>query len=309
MYERLRRHPAVDFDPYLAHATLIYEERAASLLEQLHREYLDVGQRYGLTMFALTDTWRANHERIRQSKFRDRTVNQDNARFLDALRRQHSSGASTIFLGGQIGPRGDAYTPEEAPTAGVAEQFHAFQVAALAGAPVDFLYASTLPAFSEAQGIASVMAKTGVPYVLSFVIRRDGTLLDGTPLAQAIEVIDDAMPRPPTGYAVNCVHPANFSDGLGALERQRPGMSRRILSFQANTSARDPRELDGLSELETEPADTLAKSMLDAYRQFRTPFFGGCCGTDASHIEALARAYTGSAIRQATVNGAAQSER
>lgn len=39
-------------------------------------------------------------------------------------------------------------------------------------------YAATFPAFSEAQGIAAAMAKTGMPYMLSFVIRRDGTLLD-----------------------------------------------------------------------------------------------------------------------------------
>ena len=76
-------------------------------------------------------------------------------------------------------------------------------------------------------------------------------------------------------------------------------MSLRILSFQANTSAKDPKEFGGLSELETEPADTLAEAMLGAHRRFRTPVFGGCCGTDTSHIEALARAYGASPNWQA----------
>jgi len=294
VYERLRRHPAVEFDPHLAHAALIYEPQTARLLARLHREYLDVGQRYGLAMFALTDTWRANQERLRQSPFRQHNVNRDNARFLASLRESYGLGASPIFIGGQIGPRGDAYTPEAALAAGPAEQFHTFQVEALAGAKVDFLFASTLPACSEAQGMATAMARTGVPYVLSFVIRRDGTLLDGTPLARAIEKIDDTAPRPPTGYGVNCVHPTIFRDGLVTLARDRPALSRRILSFQANTSARDPKELDGRSELDTAPPETLAESMLDLYRQFRTPFLGGCCGTDASHIEALARTYAAS---------------
>src|SRR5262252_4624363 len=57
VYERLRRHPAIVFDPYLAHAALIYKPKAAALLERVHREYLDVGQSHGLAMFALTDTW------------------------------------------------------------------------------------------------------------------------------------------------------------------------------------------------------------------------------------------------------------
>ena len=291
-YERLRRHPDIEFDPHLAHATLIYEPQAARLLASLHREYLDVGQRYGLAMFALTDTWRANQERLHQSKFHWHRVNQDNARFLFDLRESYGSGASPICIGGQIGPRGDAYKPEAALATEAAEQFHTFQVEALAEAKVDFLLASTLPACSEAQGMATAMARTGLPYVLSFVIRRDGTLLDGTPLSQAIAKIDDTSPKPPTGYGVNCVHPAVFSDGLAVLERDCPGLSRRIVSFQANTSARDPKELDGRSELETESPATLANAMLEGYRQFRTPFLGGCCGTDASHIEALARAFT-----------------
>ena len=84
VYERLRRHPAVDFDPYLAHAGLLYETSAADVLAQ-----------------------------------------------------------------------------------------------ALAETDVDFLMAATLPAFSEAHGMATAMAATGRPYVFSFVLRRDGALLAG----------------------------------------------------------------------------------------------------------------------------------
>lgn len=291
IYERLRRHPAIEFDPYLAHATLIYDTNAALTLEQVHREYLDVGQHHKLAMFALTDTWRANQERIHQSKFRGHKVNQDNAHFLAKVRDSYDLRMAPIFIGGQIGPRGDAYSPKEALPTTEAEQFHTPQVEALAEAQVDFLYAATLPALSEAEGIAQALAKTGLPYVLSFIIRRDGTLLDGTLLAQAIETIDNTTPKPPTGYGVNCVYPTVFSEGLTALENYRPSLSQRILSFSANTSTKEPEELDGLSELETEKPETLAELMVDAYQQFHTPILGGCCGTDTGHIECLASAY------------------
>lgn len=294
MYERLARNPAVEFDPYLFHATLIYNTEFALILEKIHREYLDVGQRYHLPIFSLTDTWRANQERISKSVFRDHKVNQDNARFISKLRDSYGSAASPIFIGGQIGPKGDAYKPEEALSPAKSEQFHAPQLEALTEGQVDFLYAATLPALSEAQGIAAAMAKQGLPYILSFVIRRNGTLLDGTPLAQAIEIIDNTNPKPPTGYAVNCVYPTIFSDGLAALEKQNPTLTKRILSYQANTSAKDPKDLDGSSELETEKPEILADLMLQAYHQFHTPFFGGCCGTDTSHIECLASAYKAS---------------
>lgn len=291
MYERLRRYPGTRFDPHLAHATLIYEPEGAALLERLHREYLDVGQQHGLAMFALTDTWRANRERLSQSRYCDHQVNQDNAKFLTRMRASYGAASRPIFVGGQIGPKGDAYKPAEAPAAELAETFHQFQIDALAEGGVDFLYAATLPALSEAQGIAAAMASSAIPYVLSFVVRRDGSLLDGTAIAHAIQTIDDSTRRAPTGYAINCVHPDVFYDAMEALQRQRPGLESRILSFQANTSRKDPTELDGLEDLETEPAELLAATILGAYRRFGTPFFGGCCGTDVSHIVALAKGY------------------
>lgn len=294
VYERLRRHPGIEFDPYIFHASLIYDDVFSQILEQVHREYLDVAQRYHLVIFALTDTWRANQERINLSRFRSYPVNQDNAHFLARLRASYKPTACPIFIGGQIGPKGDAYTPEEALSSAEAELFHAPQLKALAEGGVDFLYAATLPALSEARGIAKAMAKHNLPYVLSFVIREDGALLDGTPLAQAIGIIDETAPRPPTGYAVNCVHPTIFHDGLAVLEKHDPALVRRILSFQANTSAKDPKDLDGLEELETELPDILAQGMIEAYHRFHTPFMGGCCGTDAGHIISLANAYKAS---------------
>ena len=55
VYERLRRHREIRFDPHLAHATLIYDAAAASILERVHREYFDIAQRHDLAMFAATD--------------------------------------------------------------------------------------------------------------------------------------------------------------------------------------------------------------------------------------------------------------
>ena len=132
------------------------------------------------------------------------------------------------------------------------------------------------------------MGAAGLPYVLSFVVRRDGALLDGTPLEQVIEALDSTAPNPPTGYAVNCVHPDVFADALSSLDRSDSALVRRIVSFQANTSSKRPEGLDGPAELETEDPDTLAELMLEVHGKFRTRFMGGCCGTTTSHIACLA---------------------
>jgi homocysteine S-methyltransferase len=292
IYERVRRDSGVTFDPNLAHAALIYDRRGTLFLERVHRDYLDIGQRYGLAMFALTDTWRANQERIERSCFKGTPINQDNVRFVAGLRNSYGSQAQPIFVGGNVGPRGDAYKPAEALDAHRAERFHTPQLEALAEGGAEFLYASTLPALSEAQGMAVAMAKIGLPYWLSFVIRPDGTLLDGTPLEQAIVTIDDTV-NPPQGYAVNCVHPSVFHAGLTAASKRSPDAVKRIQSFQANSSAKSPEELNELEQLDTDEPDSLAELILRSHAQFGTVFCGGCCGTDTRHIESLARQYKG----------------
>lgn len=292
VYERLRRDPLVEFDPHIFHASLIYDEKAKQILEGVHREYIDVAQKYGLPILVMTDTWRSNQERIDLSNFKSRKVNQDNAKFMLGLRESYGPFAESIFIAGQIGPRGDAYKPQEALSKAQAETFHRTQLEAFAETSVDLLYAATLPALSEAQGIAVAMSKFDLPYMLSFVIRPEGTLLDGTPLGEAMDMIDNSVSTPPTGYAVNCVHPKIFASGMSALERQKKTYSRRILSYQANTANLRPEELEGSVELISEEPNVLAELMAVSYQSFHTLFMGGCCGTDTRHIEQLAKKFT-----------------
>lgn len=276
VYERLRRYEGLAFDPFVAHASLIYDEASVRVLEEVHGEYVAIATRTGVPMLALTDTWRANSERLAQSPLSGRRVNADNVRFMRSL-----LDGTGVVLGGNVGPLGDAYRPEEAPRQEEAVRHHAPQIEELATEGVDFLQASTLPALGEALGMASVMATTGLPYLLSFVVRPTGVLLDGTPLADAVRRIDDAVATPPTGYLVNCVHP----DALA--ETKLPD---RFVGLQANASKLSPEELDGREELDAEPPKPFAEAMVGLHVHRRLKILGGCCGTGAAHIEAIVNA-------------------
>ncbi|MCH8126038.1 homocysteine S-methyltransferase family protein [candidate division KSB1 bacterium] len=293
IYERLRRNPLVEFDPDLAHAALIYNDKGSEILAQFHREYIEIGQKYQLPMVVLTNTWRANKERINRSKFRDFKINQDNVNFIFELCRPYRNSHNPIFIGGVIGPRGDAYKPDLSMNIDTAESFHSDQLLALLETQIDFLMAATLPALSEALGIARAMAVAKIPYFLSFVIRKNGRLLDGTPLDQAIEKIDTNTPVSPTGYFVNCVHPKVLLSAFDAVGIQKGNLAERIVGFQANTSPKSPEDLDGIEELESEDPEIFGSLMLEVYEKYRMPILGGCCGTDARHMESLAKKLKG----------------
>ena len=223
MYERLRCGGSEAFDPEIAYAGMLYDEAGREVLAATHREYLDIGQRYGLPMVAGTPTWRASAARIEKSTHAGKPVNADACFFMRELRDSYGPDAAPILIAGVTGPFGDGYRPDEAPDTETAIEVHQPQIDALAEVGVDFYKVQTLPSFAEARGIARALETTGLPYVLSFVIRRDGCILDGTPLDLAIETIDAERHRPPASYAINCVHTSVFSSALSIIHDRRGG--------------------------------------------------------------------------------------
>ncbi|MGD8520751.1 MAG: homocysteine S-methyltransferase family protein, partial [Desulfobacterales bacterium] len=207
--ERLNRNAAVQLDPHIVHAGLIYTESGKNVLSNIYREYLDIGRRHKLPIIVLAPTWRANPERIGKSIFKTyENINADCVSFIHEIRNDYSNYSEDIYIGGLMACRGDAYRPQEALSQADAKSFHQYQAYALAQANVDFIMAATLPAVSEAIGLADALSDCGVPYIVSFVITRNGAVLDGTPLHEAVEKIDSRIDPKPLCYAVNCVHPS-----------------------------------------------------------------------------------------------------
>jgi homocysteine S-methyltransferase len=242
----------------------------------------------GLPIMMFTDTWRCSQKRVEASRFRGLPVNEDNARFLIDLRRT-CAGESPIFVGGLIGPSGDAYKPADSLPRKAAQEFHRPQIEALASNGVDFLFLATAPSVDEALGVADAMAETGLPYSISFVIRRTGVVLDGTPLGQAIERIDAEAPRPPAGFAVNCVHARVLETALESVAATHPNAVGRLLTFQANTGDLEVEELDGAENLVGESPPAFVEGLERLRRRFGLRVLGGCCGADSRHIELLSR--------------------
>ena len=287
--ERIKRFGHVPLDSILAHAPFVYRADGRAALADLHRQYIAIGQRYGLPLLTFTDTWRANAERLRTAGLADRDVNGDCVRFLRGIVAETGANADRICIGGLIGCKGDAYRPSEALAADQAELFHTPQIASLAAAGVDFLFAATLPALSEAIGIARAMCASGVPYAISFVLNRNGCVLDGTPLDEAVAALDGGVPTPPLFHMANCCHPTHFRAAMVNAVKKNERLRNRILGLQANTSSKDFAELDNLAVLDSEDPESFANAMIALHRDFGTRILGGCCGSDDRHISEIAK--------------------
>jgi S-methylmethionine-dependent homocysteine/selenocysteine methylase/GNAT superfamily N-acetyltransferase len=286
--ERLRREFRIPADEHLVFGGAIYDAHARDVLRGIYRGYVEIAQRFALPILLTSSTRRCNPERIAASRRAGQGVNQD---WMTFLREVRGSSADPVFLGGLLGARGDAYRPQEALSEQDALAFHRAQCQACAEGGAEFLMAATLPALGEAVGLAEAMGETGLPFILSFIIDRAGLLLDGTPVTVAMAAIDDICP--PVCYLVNCVHPGSVLAGLATeANRDHPALP-RLKGIQANTSLLSPVELDDSPDLHADGADSLVGAMLALRDRFAFQIFGGCCGTDAAHLEEVAARLSG----------------
>jgi len=285
--ERVRREGGPALDPQVLNGGLIYDPEGRATLGEIHQSYIRAAEAAGLPIVIFTDTWRCSANSIAASQFQGRPVNQDNARFLLELRTELAN-TTPVFVGGLLGPSGDAYKPNDSLSRQSAREFHRPQIEALARSGVDFLHLATAPNVEEALGTADALAETDLPYMISFVIRRSGAVLDGTLLGAAIERIDAETIRQPIGFSVNCVHPGVLDSALTVMVATHPSAVTRLLAFQANTADLEPEELDGRDELITTSPVEFATSLRHLRERFGLRFLGGCCGTDPRHVQALA---------------------
>jgi S-methylmethionine-dependent homocysteine/selenocysteine methylase len=126
-----------------------------------------------------------------------------------------------------------------------------------------------------------------MPVVLSFTVETDGTLPDGTTLADAIVAVDDATGAYPVYYMVNCAHPSHFAHVLepDAL------WTERIRGIRANASRKSHAELDEATELDAGDPIAFGRDYADLRSKLpNLTVLGGCCGTDVRHIQQVASA-------------------
>ena len=240
--ERLKHEYSFAFDEHLALAPFVYYENKRNAINKLWKQYIRIANENNLPFMATTPTRRVNSDNIKKSNY-DENIIRDN---VDNLR---SLLPFSMYLGGLMGCKGDAYKCTAVLSVDESYEFHSWEASLFNDAGVDFLFAGIMPAISEAKGIALAMESTGLPYIISFMIKENGKLIDGTNISDAIFEIDKITHRKPVCYMTNCVHPKVLYKALSKEFNRTDIVKNRFCGIQANTSPLPPEELDGSEEL------------------------------------------------------------
>ncbi len=283
--ERLKREYGLEFDEHVAMAGLVYDDEGRAALTELWSEYAGIARHNALPLLVSTPTRRANRERVAASRY-DESIILDNVALLRSIQEPNPAG---VYVGGLMGCRGDAYRATDVLPVAQARALHSWQAGLFAEAGADFLYAGIMPALPETIGMAQAMGDSGLPYIISFMIRKNGRLLDATTIHEAIRTVDGHAGVRPVCYMANCVHPAVLYEALSQKSNATDLVRSRFWGIQANASQLAPEELDGAAGLASSDAGQLADDMIRLRDDKGLRIFGGCCGTDGAHLGEIAR--------------------
>jgi S-methylmethionine-dependent homocysteine/selenocysteine methylase len=275
--------------PEFAAFVLLDDPAGSAALRDYFLRHVAVADTFGCGLILEAPTWRASRDwgaRLGYSAAQLRDVNERAISLLADIRSDHANTGSPIVISGCIGPQSDAYEPGSRMTADEAQEYHRDQIESLAATEADVVHAMTITYTDEAIGITRAAIHAGLPVVISFTTEIDGRLPDGTSLADAIAAVDRATDSGPAYYGINCAHPTHFGPAFPADD----GSGRRIRSIRANASSKSHAELDESATLDAgDPAE-----LAGLYRALRADhpqltILGGCCGTDAAHVAAIAQ--------------------
>ena len=246
-------------------------------LREYYRPFVELAAERSLPLVLDTPTWRANPDWGARVGADAAALDRANA---DAVALVREAGGADTLVNGCVGPRFDDYVAGERMTADEAEAYHAPQVRALAEAGADRVTGVTMLDAAEGIGVVRAARAARVPVAVSFVVGADGALADGTTIAAAIAAVDEATDGYADGFLVNCAHPSEVAPGLQSGAGSPA--ANRIIGFRLN-AARHGEEGAGDA-----PAE-FARGV-QGLREFapNAGLLGGCCGTDAPHIAALA---------------------
>lgn len=290
LVERLKSEFNVELDNCINHAGLIYTHPES--LESLYRQYIEIGRKFDLPIMIMTPTRKVNCESLKSSQFNGKNLFTDSCTFLNQIKKSYNKYSEKILIGGLLGCKGDAYSGEKVFGIKDAYLFHRQQTTLFSNKDIDFLFAGIMPEINETIGMAMAMAETNIPYVISFMLRKDGCLMDGTILSKAIEIIENEVFPSPICYMANCIHPTNLIHGLIQDKNKNSPFLERFKGIQSNASILTPEELNNCNILQQNDFEKIISEMCLLRSEFDFKIFGGCCGTDDKFIESLTEEIT-----------------
>lgn len=278
--------------PYFSSFHLLRDADATDEIKAYYRAFANIAVEHGTAFIFDSLTYRASADWGALLGYSAAELTEMNFLALELYReiaQESGLAPSDVVISGCIGPKGDAYERNEHLTAAGAQEYHQVQIDTFKEGDVDLVTALSLSSSEEAIGIVRAAQAAGLPAAISFMVEKDHCLASGETLQAAIESVDHATDDGAAYFMVNCSHPIDIEPALNNGD-----WVNRVHGIRANSSKQEHSMLNTLGHLDEGDPDELAGE----YASLKTRFphmnvFGGCCGTDFTHVRKISTALRG----------------
>ena len=275
--------------PEFAMFPLLDNPEAHATITGIFRRYMDAAEANNTGILLNAHDYRASPDWARKLGYDDAQLAEFERRtidFLRGIRAEYETRVSDVYIGGAVGPRGDAYGTGGNISQAEAEDYHATQLQNLKDSGADFAGAVTFSNIEEAVGVVKAAQKIGLPLGVSFNLGPNGRLRSGPTLREAVEETEARTNGAAAYFGTNCAHPVEFASAL-----DDPGdWLDRLRYIRPNAAQMDKLALCKLGHLEDGDPVELGQQMGDVARLLpRADILGGCCGTDERHLNEIAK--------------------
>ena len=244
----------------------------------IHRSFVAAG-----ADILLTNTFGGTRYRLALHDAQDRVAELNRAGA--AIAREVADAADRpVLVAGSMGPTGEIYQPVGPLAQEDGEDAFAEQAAALADGGADLLWIETISGVEELAAAVAGAAKAGLPIIATMTFDTNGrTMMGLTP--EAAMAFRDQLAVRPAAFGANCgVGPAQLVDSIFSLGAAAGPDD--ILIAKGNCGV--PEYRDGHIHYDGSPEIMADYACLA--RDAGARIIGGCCGTSAIHLRAVAEA-------------------
>lgn len=286
METRIEYGTSIKLDKEMSIFRLTENDTGREALAKLYRTDIETVMPFNLPIILNAPTFRASKEHCQRLGIAQ-NIDQINQHCIDLvknIRTEYPQYQEHIFITAPIGPKYAGFTPDNINDLQTEINYHREQIDNVAKIGVDLISIAAMPGAMETIGATIAASETCVDYTVGFVLTKDATLLDGVAITDVIRKIDAKTNKKPLGYIVACTHPSVAEQALAANKPEY----QRFIGIKANGSAKPPKDLVKLTKPEADEPMLFAQELLALGNAHHFKIYGGCCGTDHTHLKALA---------------------
>jgi 5-methyltetrahydrofolate--homocysteine methyltransferase len=246
------------------------------VVRRIHRGYLDAG-----SQILMTNTFGGNRLRLSLHGHENRVADLNRTAAI-LLRSEVDAAGSTALVAGDIGPTGEIMAPVGTLEEAEAIEVFGEQAAALVAGGVDLIWIETMSDLGEIKAAIDGVRRVApeIPLITTMTFDTRGhTMMGVSPERAAKALISWGV----DAIGGNC---GNGPDELiPVIEKMHAAVPEARLAAKSNAGM--PELVDMRAVYRSDPEDFAEQ--VARMRKAGATVVGGCCGTTAAHLQAIAK--------------------